>query len=67
MMIGLILHYSPLNKTGIVIDENAIRYPFSSNEWQEDVDLKKKLGQKVTFDLDQDDQVTNLRQEWLVA
>ena len=64
-MIGLILHYSPLNKTGIVIDENAIRYPFSSNEWQEDVDLK--LGQKVTFDLDQDDQVTNLRQEWLVA
>ncbi|MFO1353883.1 MAG: hypothetical protein U1E88_05315 [Acinetobacter sp.] len=36
MMIGLILHYSPLNKTGIVIDENVIRYPFSSNEWQED-------------------------------
>ncbi len=65
MMIGLILHYSPLNKTGIVIDENAIRYPFSSNEWQENIDLK--LGQKVTFDLDQDDQATNLRQEWLVA
>lgn len=65
MIIGLILHYSPLNKAGIVIDENAVRYPFSSNEWQEDVDLKR--GLKVTFDLDLDDQVTNIRREWLAA
>lgn len=65
MIIGLILHYSPLNKVGIVIDENAVRYPFSSHEWQEDADLK--LGLKVTFDLNHGDQVTNIRQEWLVA
>ena len=64
-MIGLILHYSPLNKAGIIIDKNDVRYPFSSNEWQKDIDLK--LGLKVTFDLDQDDQATNIRQEWLVA
>ncbi|WP_110975774.1 hypothetical protein [Acinetobacter sp. WCHAc060042] len=65
MIIGLILHYSPLNKTGIVIDGNAVRYRFSRNEWPEDIDLK--LGLKVTFNLNQDDQATNIRQEWLVA
>lgn len=65
MMIGLILYYSPLNKVGVIIDENAVRYPFSSHEWQEDADLK--LGLKVTFDLNHGDQVTNIRQEWLVA
>lgn len=65
MMIGLILHYSPLNKTGIIIDKNAVRYPFSGNEWQENINLK--LGLKVTFDLNQYDQVTNIRKEWLTV
>lgn len=65
MIIGLIIHYSSLSKAGIVIDENAVRYSFHSHEWQEDVDLK--IGLKVTFDLNQDDQATNIRKEWLIA
>ncbi|WEI18739.1 hypothetical protein PY247_00505 [Acinetobacter proteolyticus] len=65
MIIGLILHYSSLNKAGIVIDENSVRHQFSSEEWREDIDLK--LGFKVTFDLNQYDQVTNIRKEWLTA
>ncbi|EPF90630.1 hypothetical protein GCM10025882_36090 [Acinetobacter gyllenbergii] len=65
MIIGLILHYSSLNKAGIVIDENSVRYQFSSEEWREDIDLK--LGFKVTFDLNQYDQVTNIRKEWLTV
>lgn len=65
MIIGLILHYSRLNNTGVIIDKNSIRHQFSSKEWKEDTDLK--LGLKVTFDLDQDDQAINIRQDWLIT
>ncbi|ATZ66803.1 hypothetical protein [Acinetobacter haemolyticus] len=65
MAIGLILHYSNQTQMGILVDENAVRYSFSNTEWQENTELK--CGLKITFDLNHDNQVTNIRQEWLVA
>ena len=61
MIIGLILHYSSLNKVGIIIDENSVRYQFSSEEWKGDVVLK--CGLKVTFKLDKNHQAINILQE----
>ncbi|MCU4581273.1 hypothetical protein KTJ32_09775 [Acinetobacter gyllenbergii] len=49
MIIGLILHYSSLNKAGIVIDENSVRYQFSSEEWKGESELR--CGMRVYFDL----------------
>ncbi|ENW19118.1 hypothetical protein GPS50_06080 [Acinetobacter haemolyticus] len=65
MAIGLILHYSSQTKMGILVDQNSVRYSFSSKDWQEKANLKS--GLKVTFDLNQDNQAINIRQEWLLA